>query len=112
LPARTQHCISLTRNTFEIAIGKVFVKENFDQESKKKAIEMTNNILIEFKKILKEVSWMDAKSRQAALEKADAIRTQIAYPDIIFNSTYLEKLYNVRNNIMFKKITTYRFSPR
>jgi predicted metalloendopeptidase len=65
---------------------------------------MTNNILIEFKKILKEVTWMDAKSRQAALEKADAIKTQIAYPDIIFNNTYLEKLYNVRNNIIFKKL--------
>ena len=61
---------------------------------------MTSNILNEFKQILKQVPWMDLHSRQAALEKADAIKPQIAYPDIIFNNTYLENLYNVITFIM------------
>jgi membrane metallo-endopeptidase-like protein 1 len=61
---------------------------------------MTSNILNEFKQILLQVPWMDMSSRQAALEKADAIKLQIAYPDIIFNNSYLENLYNV---ITFKQ---------
>lgn len=56
---------------------------------------MTANILSEFKQILKEVGWMDQVSRQAALDKAEAITPQIAYADIIFNNSYLERLYNV-----------------
>ena len=56
---------------------------------------MANNILIEFKHLLKEVSWMDAKSLKNALDKADAIRAQIGYADMILNNTYIEKLYAV-----------------
>ena len=56
---------------------------------------MTNNIINEFKQILKEVTWMDSKSLKSALEKANSIKAQIGYSDMIFNNTYLEELYQV-----------------
>ena len=57
---------------------------------------MTTNILNEFKKILNELTWMDIQSKNSALTKANAMKSQIGYPDLIFNDTYLEALYKVQ----------------
>ena len=56
---------------------------------------MSNNILAQVKSYLNEVDWMDDASKSSVLLKANAIRTQIAYPDNIYNKTYLESLYQV-----------------
>ena len=75
---------------------------------------MTNNILAEFKSILKETDWMDVPSKQAALDKvifmllvinkkflikiglqAKSMKSQIGYPDNIYNVTYLSEIYGV-----------------
>jgi neprilysin len=54
---------------------------------------MVANIQNEFKKILKEVDWMDKKSKENALEKADAIDIKIGYPEWILNDTELNDYY-------------------
>lgn len=60
---------------------------------------MSNNILAQVKAYLKEVDWMDEASKSSVLQKANAIRTQIAYPDNIYNNTYLESLYQVNRKL-------------
>ena len=65
---------------------------------------MSNNILAQVKSYLNEVDWMDDASKSSVLLKANAIRTQIAYPDNIYNQTYLERLYQVNYNIFLVKI--------
>ena len=37
------------------------------------AVEMTNNILKEFKSILNEIDWMDTQSKKAALDKVKSL---------------------------------------
>ncbi len=54
---------------------------------------MVANIQNEFKKILNEVDWMDKKSKENALEKADAIDIKIGYPEWILNDTELNDYY-------------------
>ena len=54
---------------------------------------MVANIQNEFKIILKEVDWMDKKSKENALEKADAIDIKIGYPEWILNDTELNDYY-------------------
>ena len=53
---------------------------------------MIENIRNEFKLMLNELDWMDAKSKKAANEKADFIDVKIGYPDYTFNDTHLNDL--------------------
>lgn len=49
-------CVSLS-----IAVGALYVRKYFRQDSKAAALEMVNNIRKEFENILEEVNWMDDK---------------------------------------------------
>ena len=46
-----------------------------------------------FKEQLRKLDWLDSNSRQASIEKVDAIIEQVAYPKDIFNNSYLNGLY-------------------
>lgn len=54
---------------------------------------MVNNIREEFKLLLNEVHWMDNKTRESALTKANAMVTHIGYPDEIMDNKKLEEYY-------------------
>lgn len=54
---------------------------------------MVNNIREEFKILLSEVNWMDNKTRESALTKANAMVTHIGYPDEIMDNKKLEEYY-------------------
>lgn len=56
---------------------------------------MTTSILNEFKVMLQENSWMDETSKAKAIEKANYIKPQIAYPDYYDNMTYIDKNFIV-----------------
>ena len=47
-----------------------------------------------FKEQLKELSWLDSQSRQASIEKVDAVVQFVAYPKRTFNDSYLNHLYD------------------
>ena len=62
---------------------------------------MIENIRNEFKLMLNELDWMDAKSKKAANEKADFIDVKIGYPDYTFNDTHLNDLYKRVSRFFF-----------
>lgn len=59
------------------AIGALFVKEVFHNESKVQAEEMINRVRDAFKNNFKNLKWMDDWTRKVAIEKADAITDMI-----------------------------------
>ncbi len=69
LPTRTKFCTDSVLAQMPLAVGRLYVSNYFNKNSKAKAKEMTENILNEFKNILNDVNWMDAVSKQAAIEK-------------------------------------------
>ena len=56
---------------------------------------MTNSIVSSFKEILDHVNWMDNPSRMAIHAKAEKTISKVAYPENIFNNSYLFQLYKV-----------------
>lgn len=46
-----------------LAVGSLYVKKYFNEDSKKSALEMVNGIRDEMYKILTSVEWMDEKTR-------------------------------------------------
>lgn len=85
-----------------MAVGALFIRENFNEESKETALEMIHNIRAAFNELLADNHWMDDETRAVAKEKADAMNELIGYPEILTNRVELEKEYtNVSFNIVF-----------
>lgn len=62
-------------------MGALYVRKYFDEESKKAAVDLVNNVREEFINILHDVDWMDDETRNEAIEKAKGIICHIAYPE-------------------------------
>lgn len=75
------------------AVGALFIRDNFNHESKEIALEMIHNIRGAFNELLADIEWMDDETRAVAKEKADAMNERIGYPEILTNRTELEKEY-------------------
>ena len=72
----------------------MYVKTYFKEEAKASMEELVKYISAEFNNILKNVDWMDEKTRQRALEKANAIKARIGYPDELLVDQNLIDYYN------------------
>jgi hypothetical protein len=58
---------------------------------------MLNRITNEFLFILNnETEWMDQTSKNQVSSKLNFMKNFIGYQDMLFNSTYMNKLHNVR----------------
>ena len=101
-PPKSRTCANAIQEKMPHAIGKLYVKNNFDDYSKKAAAEMIENIRAEFKVIVEEIGWMDKESKVPVREKADAIDVKIGFPDYYKNDTYLNEIYA---NYKFKNDT-------
>lgn len=90
-----QNCVLDTDNAFGSAIGAMFVRAVYDDETKPKVQEMINSIRLAFKENLKNLKWMDPESRKLANEKVDAISDIIGFPDYILNPQLLDEQYKM-----------------
>lgn len=76
------------------AVGALYVRKYFnDDKTKNHAIEIVENIRSSFVEMLQKVSWMDEKTKNAAIDKATKLVAHIAYPKELTNNTKLEEHY-------------------
>lgn len=106
---RWSQCVEWTNKKMGMAVGALFIRDNFNQESKDTALEMIHTIREAFNELLADIHWMDNATRSVAKEKANAMNERIGYPDILTNHVELEKEYtNVRFSnygiVFFNKI--------
>ncbi len=78
---RWKRCVSATEGALGEDVGKLYVAERFAGDSKEIATEMISDIQTAFADALPELTWMDEATRRVALEKAEAVRNKIGYPD-------------------------------
>ena len=93
LPPRWMKCVSTTISSLPNAVGSLYVKQYFNGNSKAEAMEMVQEIRREFNLMLHEVVWMDAATKAAAIEKAEAMVTHIGYPPELLDMSKLDDLY-------------------
>lgn len=94
---RWKECIDLTSSSLPTALSAAFVRKYFKQESKKSALEMVDAIKKEYEEILKKVPWMGEKTREAALMKIKAMRTNVGHPDELMDDQKLKDFYKTVN---------------
>ncbi|KAH8376294.1 neprilysin-2 [Drosophila serrata] len=90
---RWSQCVEWTNKKLGVAVGALFIRDNFNQESKAVALEMIHTIRAAFNELLAENHWMDDETRAVAKEKADSMNERIGYPELLTNATELEQEY-------------------
>ncbi len=55
------------------AVGRIYVENHFNEDSRAAAYEMIFNIRKEFKKMITEYTWMDGDSKKTAEKKVLSI---------------------------------------
>lgn len=90
---RWSQCVEWTNKKLGMAVGALFIRDNFNQESKETALEMIHTIREAFNELLADIHWMDDDTRSVAKEKANAMNERIGYPEILTKPEELEKEY-------------------
>lgn len=78
---RWKKVVDLTSNMMGEAVGKLYVEKYFPEESKKRMLELVNNLKSSFRDHIQQLDWMTDETKQKALEKLDAMTLKIGYPD-------------------------------
>ncbi|CAG2165874.1 unnamed protein product [Oppiella nova] len=92
---RWNQCVELVNKKMGMAVGALFIRDNFDPKSKETALEMIHNIRNAFNELLTLNEWMDELTIQVAREKANSINERIGYPDLLTNPIELSKEYQL-----------------
>ncbi|KAK6176464.1 hypothetical protein SNE40_014749 [Patella caerulea] len=92
---RWQKCVEYVNERLGMAVGAMFIEDNFKKESKDTALEMIHDIRAAFNELLEENDWMDEETKAFAREKANAMNERIGYPEFITDSELLDKRYEL-----------------
>ncbi|XP_069699097.1 neprilysin-1-like isoform X2 [Periplaneta americana] len=88
-----RECVFITSSSLSFAVGYSYVSRFFDNEAKKRALQMVENIRSQFSSSINDVDWMDPDTRHVAQDKAEAMKELIGYPDWYANKSALEEYY-------------------
>jgi len=94
LPPRWSECVGKTTSSLSVAVGSLYVRNYFDEDSRKIALELVEEIRKEFLNIVDENDWMDKETKGKAVAKANSIVAHIGYPEEILDMKKLDELYS------------------
>ncbi|VDN52138.1 unnamed protein product [Dracunculus medinensis] len=94
---RWKECAQGPTSLVPLAAGALYIREHFDSNDKKEALEMIANLREAFKELVTENDWMDEETKKVAVEKAEGMINNIGYPDFINNDTALDEHYERLN---------------
>lgn len=88
------------------ALGKLYVQRYFNEDSKKRVLDLVNNLQKAFEIRIDNLDWMSDSTKIQAKEKLYAITKKIGYPDVwreygdvkIQKDTYFENVVALRQN--------------
>ncbi|XP_001602853.1 neprilysin-1 [Nasonia vitripennis] len=94
---RWSRCVEWTNKKLGMAVGALFIRENFNHESKETALEMIHTLREAFNELLAENYWMDDETRAVAKNKADSMNERIGYPEFLKDPVELSNEYIMLN---------------
>jgi putative endopeptidase len=78
---REERALQTLNWTVGEALGKLYVDQKFPPEAKEKAEKMIANVIKAFENRISVLPWMSEETKQKAIEKLQATKIKIAYPD-------------------------------
>lgn len=88
------------------ALGQLYVKRYFNEDAKKRVLDLVNNLQKAFENRINKLDWMSDSTKQKAKEKLYAITKKIGYPDKwrdyssvqIYRTKYFENILSLNRN--------------
>jgi putative endopeptidase len=88
------------------ALGKLYVKRHFNEEAKKRVLDLVNNLQKAFEVRIDKLDWMSTETKIKAKEKLYTITKKIGYPDVwreyenvnIEKDKYFENIVSLNQN--------------
>lgn len=81
LKPRWERIYQSTDGNLGEALGELYVKKYFTEESKKRMLDLVNNLQKAFSLRISHLDWMDEKTKTVAQQKLMAFIKKIGYPD-------------------------------
>ncbi len=78
---REERALQTINWTIGEALGQLYVDEKFPPEAKAKAEKMIQNVIKAFENRINKLDWMSEDTKKKAIEKLNATKIKIAYPD-------------------------------
>ncbi|MFC5740401.1 M13 family metallopeptidase [Dyella tabacisoli] len=81
IKARWKRTLDTVNSSMGMALGQLYVTDNFSATSKQRAQELVDNLRASYKSRIEQLPWMSAATKQKALEKWASFTPKIGYPD-------------------------------
>ena len=87
------------------ALGQLYVKRYFNEDAKKRALELVNNFQITLEKRIDNLDWMSDSTKVKAKDKLFSISKKIGYPDVWreYNNVQIERGKFFENVVALRK---------
>lgn len=79
---RAERMVQQVDRQLGFALGQLYVKRYFDENAKKRALELVNNLQKTLEKRITQLDWMSDSTKVKAKEKLHSITKKIGYPDV------------------------------
>ncbi|MBJ2174454.1 M13 family metallopeptidase [Aureibaculum sp. A20] len=79
---RTKLMVRRVDQQIGFALGQLYVKRYFNEDAKKRALDLVNNFQTTLEKRIDKLDWMSDSTKVKAKEKLFAISKKIGYPDV------------------------------
>lgn len=103
--SRSLYCTSGVNQLMGMAVSYAIVQPDFLSTTKPKVQLMINNIRSAFDTLVQDISWMDSGTKCSTLDKSNAMRSFIGFPEWIIRDGELDRFYG---NITFGEGTHLR----
>lgn len=91
---RDELCVQLMREKyFGMPLSRTYVDKFFSGDSKKFARELADGVRDAFQQNIRELDWMDDKTKTVAIQKAEMMVENIGFPDYLMDDKLLDDKY-------------------
>lgn len=78
---RWKRAMAIPNSMFGEAVGRLYVQKYFPEENKKYVLGLVKNLRTALAQHLSNLSWMSETTKTRALDKLEALKVKIGYPD-------------------------------
>jgi predicted metalloendopeptidase len=80
-PSRWETCANQVDRDLGDALGRAYVNKYFPPEAKRRMIALVENLRSAMREELEQSQWMAPATKKKAIEKLNAVKIQVGYPD-------------------------------
>lgn len=115
---RSKRMVRRVDGQIGFALGQLYVKRYFNEDAKRRALDLVNNLQSALEKRINNLEWMSDSTKLKAKEKLFAINKKIGYPDVwrtynvrIDRSNFFENVVALRNDAFHYEINQLNKPP-